>query len=74
MPHLMLHLVDELEICGPVHSRWCYSIERYVEQEIRDSGEVLLGKGRYKQLNQHKRDQIHKYILKNTVYTQDLLR
>ena len=30
MTHLIVHLVDELEICGPVHSRWCYSVERYL--------------------------------------------
>lgn len=28
MTHLIIHLVDELEICGPIHARWCYSIER----------------------------------------------
>ena len=30
MPHLVLHLVDELEWFGPVHSRWCYGAERYL--------------------------------------------
>ena len=30
MTHLVVHLVDELEICGPVHARWCYSVERYL--------------------------------------------
>ena len=30
MIHLIIHLVDEVEICGPVHARWCYSIERYL--------------------------------------------
>ena len=30
MPHLMVHLVKELRLCGPVHSRWCYSVERYL--------------------------------------------
>lgn len=30
MTHLIIDLVDELKICGPVHSRWCYSIERYL--------------------------------------------
>ena len=32
MPHLIIHLVRELEICGPVHSRWCYFVERYLGQ------------------------------------------
>ena len=30
MPHLVLHLVDELDWLGPVHSRWCYGAERYL--------------------------------------------
>ena len=121
MPHLILHLVDELELCGPVHYRWCYSMERYLgtlvryirdksrpeagmasgyavdealgfcteyfslyqhtkrrvwdpEEEIRDSGELLLGKGNFKRLSQHEKDQIHSYVVKNSVYTEDLLR
>lgn len=32
MSHLVIHLVDELAICGPVHAPWCYSIERYMGQ------------------------------------------
>jgi hypothetical protein len=28
MTHQTLHLVDELDICGPVHSYWMYPIER----------------------------------------------
>ena len=28
MSHLVLHLVEELELCGPVHTRWMYSVER----------------------------------------------
>lgn len=30
MTHLPIHLVEELAICGPVHARWCYGIERYM--------------------------------------------
>lgn len=30
MSHLVVHLVEEVDICGPVHARWCYSIERYM--------------------------------------------
>jgi hypothetical protein len=30
MTHLVVHLVDELELCGPMHGRWCYGIERYM--------------------------------------------
>jgi hypothetical protein len=28
MVHLILHLVDELDMCGPVHTRWMYYVER----------------------------------------------
>ncbi len=31
MSHLVLHLVEEVEICGPVHTRWMYPIERYLK-------------------------------------------
>jgi hypothetical protein len=30
MTHLVVHLVDELDLCGPVHARWCYGVERYM--------------------------------------------
>ena len=30
MPHLVLHLVEELDWFGPVHTRWCYGAERYL--------------------------------------------
>ena len=29
MSHLPNHLVEELFLCGPVHTRWMYSYERY---------------------------------------------
>jgi hypothetical protein len=28
MVHVILHLVDELYMCGPVHTRWMYCVER----------------------------------------------
>ena len=31
MTHLLVHLVDELDICGPVHARWMYPMERYLK-------------------------------------------
>jgi hypothetical protein len=31
MSHLMIHLVEELYICGPMHCRWMYPIERYMK-------------------------------------------
>jgi hypothetical protein len=30
MTHLVLHLVEELDICGHVHARWMYGVERYL--------------------------------------------
>jgi len=27
MVHLIFHLVDELDMCGPVHTRWMYCVE-----------------------------------------------
>jgi hypothetical protein len=30
MTHLTIHLIDELEICGPVGARWCYPMQRYL--------------------------------------------
>jgi hypothetical protein len=31
MSHLMIYLVEELYMCGPVHCRWMYPIERYMK-------------------------------------------
>jgi len=31
MTHLLVHLVQQLFICGPVHCRWMYPIERYMK-------------------------------------------
>jgi len=31
MTHLPVHLVQQLFICGPVHCRWMYPIERYMK-------------------------------------------
>jgi hypothetical protein len=30
--HLIQHLVDEVELCGPVSCRWMYIVERYMEE------------------------------------------
>ncbi|KAL3690612.1 hypothetical protein R1sor_016921 [Riccia sorocarpa] len=29
--HLLVHLVREISICGPVHTRWMYWLERYMK-------------------------------------------
>jgi hypothetical protein len=31
MSHLMIHLVEELYICGLVHCRWMYPIEHHLK-------------------------------------------
>lgn len=31
MMHLFIHLVKELELCGPVHTLWMYPMERYMK-------------------------------------------
>jgi hypothetical protein len=28
--HFTIHLVDELKICGPMGSKWCYPAEQYL--------------------------------------------
>jgi hypothetical protein len=30
MIHLLIHLVDKLDICRPMGARWCYLVERYL--------------------------------------------
>ncbi len=30
MTHLIIHLLDELEICGPTVARWCHPIEQHL--------------------------------------------
>ena len=120
MTHLVIHLVDEIEICGPVHARWCYSVERYLgiltkyvrdkskpeagmasgymideslgfcteyfelyehsrsrvwdpEEELKDSGECLLGKPKPKVLTDRELEQIHDYVISHSVHTEELL-
>jgi hypothetical protein len=31
MTHLLYHIVDELDLCGPVSTRWIYPMERYMK-------------------------------------------
>jgi hypothetical protein len=31
MTHLVYHLVDELNLCGSVSTRWMYHVERYMK-------------------------------------------
>lgn len=121
MTHLVIHLVKELEVCGPVHAQWCYCVERYLgvltkyvldkskpeagmaivymvkeslgfckeyfalyphtrrrvwdpEEEMRDAGEVLLGKGLPKRFSHEALLNAHDYVIRHSVHTQELLR
>ncbi len=31
MTHLVIHLVEELDICGSIRTRWTYPMERYMK-------------------------------------------
>lgn len=31
MTHLFVHLVEELDICGPVHAHWKHPMERHLK-------------------------------------------
>ncbi len=31
MTHLMVHLMANVDLCGPVHIRWMYPMERYMK-------------------------------------------
>lgn len=48
--HVLVHLVEEVEICGPVHARWMYWLERYmgtlknlVKQRAHPEGSMAVG-------------------------------
>jgi hypothetical protein len=31
MTHLVVHIVEELDMCGPVHTRWMWPMVRYMK-------------------------------------------
>ena len=31
MTHLMYHIIQELDLCGPVTTKWMYLVERYMK-------------------------------------------
>jgi hypothetical protein len=50
MTQLLVHIVDELDICEPVASRWCYPMEcyltvlkNYVRNKVKPEGCMTLG-------------------------------
>ena len=120
MTHLTVHLVEELQQCGPVHTRWCYPLERYMgilasyvrnmarpeasmasgytddealafateyfedyphsrrrvwdsEEELRDSGELVMGKVTGVTLRREDLEDIHEYIIRQSEFTAELL-
>lgn len=121
MTHLTVHLVEELAQCGPVHSRWCYLVERFMgvladyvrnmarpeasmasgyrddealgfateyfadfphsrrriwdsEEELRDSGELVMGRAKTVSLSEEDLHQIHEYAIHHSEYTAELLQ
>jgi hypothetical protein len=55
--HLLLHVVDELEICGPIHHRWMYPMEWMMK----------LLKGYVHNMSQPKGSMVEGYILDETM-------
>jgi hypothetical protein len=49
MMHLPIHLVLQLDICGPVHIRWMYPMERY-----RKTRKVIFGSEHSQKVPWHK--------------------
>jgi len=50
MTHITLHVVEELDVCGPVHAMWMYPIERtlkmfktYVRNRARPEASMVEG-------------------------------
>jgi hypothetical protein len=50
MTHLLIHLVEDLNVCGLVGARWCYPIERfmtilkhYVRNKVKPEGCMAMG-------------------------------
>jgi len=50
MMHLLVHLVEDLELCGPCHTQWMYPIEWYfktlkgfVQNKMRPKGSTTEG-------------------------------
>jgi hypothetical protein len=50
MIHLLIHLVEDLAICGPIGARWCYPIKRfmailkhYVRNNVKPEGCMPMG-------------------------------
>jgi hypothetical protein len=46
MTHLLIHLVQELFICEPIHCRWMYLMERYMKTLKDYVGTFAVARGR----------------------------
>jgi hypothetical protein len=66
MTHLPIHLVEQLGICGPVHTRWMYPMERYLKTL----------KGYVRQRAQPEGSMAHNYIMEEALgfYTEYMQR
>ena len=117
--HLLVHLVEELYWCGPIHACWCYLVECFMglivkffrdrsspkasmaagynidealgfcikyfklyphskqriwnhNEEMQDSSKKIISLGKSVTLNEDEMNQIHDYVIKNSVYTAKL--
>jgi hypothetical protein len=83
MTHLPYHLVQELDLCGPVNTRWMYPVERFMKTlkgyvrnmarpEASIAEEVLEGAGKPYLMTAELRDVAHQYVLRNISMMQPL--
>ncbi|KAG0563323.1 hypothetical protein KC19_8G021700 [Ceratodon purpureus] len=71
------YMVDEsLGFCTEYFSLYRHTRRRVwdPEEEMRDAGELLLGKPKQKRLTTSEREHVHDYVIKHSVYTSELLQ
>ena len=61
MVHLIVHLVGEIRLCGPIFLQWMYPVEEYKKMYL-----VFLRGYNVVTMTQHEVSQAHLYILNNT--------
>ncbi|XP_076903001.1 uncharacterized protein LOC143557927 [Bidens hawaiensis] len=66
MIHLMVHLVREVRLCGPVHFRWMYPFERYMKTLKGTRTGKPLSRATIEVVDANLLDQAHLYVLRNT--------
>ena len=57
MVHLIVHLVKEMKLCGPIYLRWMYPIERYMK----------IFKGYTKNLHHPEASIVERYIVEEAI-------